>query len=523
MANVRRRANGSFEIRAFIGGKRRSFYPGPRSTKKQAESVGGKLEKLAFAVSQSEAPSSDVAEWLKTLTNRQHAKLASWGLIAPREPREDEQPRHEPEVASKEQSQTKTLRSWLEEYLGGGSWAPGTREQLERTRDNLLAFFDGEKAVQDFDQGDAEDFRVWLQTKAKVVPEGSEPAGLAHNTVRRRIGRAKQIFRAAVKRKYISENPFSDEASATGANVENHRYIPAIWIDQCIEAAPCEDWRIILALARYGGLRSHETRILRWQDVDMENRRMIVRSNKTPPTRICPIFPELYPHLERAYQVAPKGAITVQNRYTATSNIQTQLYRILEAAGLERWPDAFQNLRRSRETELMGRYPVKDVAGWIGNSVPVAMKHYAVMMKTSFDEAVANGAGGMTPISPQFSPHSQTLQGHPAESGISPEPENTGEKQQQSVAEGEPSYPARTRKTIENAGEYGKRRAGGVPSGVIAARDRRCNQSNAGSLGHARRKPTRYAAFNGSGTVIWSAAVATTNHWTRCRAGVARF
>ena len=35
---------------------------------------------------------------------------------------------------------------------------------------------------------------------------------------------------------------------------------------------------------------------------------------------------------------------------------------------------SLQNLRASRETELMAKYPAKDATAWIGNSVAVANK-----------------------------------------------------------------------------------------------------------------------------------------------------
>ena len=44
-------------------------------------------------------------------------------------------------------------------------------------------------------------------------------------------------------------------------------------------------------------------------------------------------------------------------------------------------------MRASRETELLAKYPIKDVCGWIGNSQAVAMKHYAMARDAIFAEA----------------------------------------------------------------------------------------------------------------------------------------
>ncbi len=161
----------------------------------------------------------------------------------------------------------------------------------------------------------------------------------------------------------------------------------------------------MIAFARYAGMRSHETRMQRWEDIDIANARMIVRSQKTPPTRVCPIFPELMPHIRRAREMAPPGAEFVQTRYSVSANIGTTFTKIIERAGLVPWEKLFQNLRASRETELMAAYPVKDVSAWLGNSAPVAMKHYAMAMQDSFDRAIREGASPAAVVKLHQNPH----------------------------------------------------------------------------------------------------------------------
>ncbi len=104
--------------------------------------------------------------------------------------------------------------------------------------------------------------------------------------------------------------------------------------------------------------------------------------------RVCPIFPELRPYLEEAWDAAEDGATRVITRYkNPKQNLRTQLERIITRAGHQSWPRLFQNLRATRETELMARFPAKDVATWLGNSEPVAMMHYAMATKASFEAA----------------------------------------------------------------------------------------------------------------------------------------
>ena len=403
MASVHKKTRGGYEVRFFVGDDRRSFYPGSSCTRKQATSIGVKLDKLAFAVSQSESPSLDVAEWLVTLSKRQHDRLASWGLV---------QRRAEPSDAI-------LLADWLDLYIERGNRKEATKKQLRFAKSNMTTFFDGDKPISEITSADAEDYRIWLETKARVVGEDKKPRGLAKNTVRRRMGRAREFFNLAVRRGIIAKNPFADEAVSVSGNPERQFFVPSDWVEKCIKVANCEDWRIMLAFARYAGMRSHETRLQRWEDIDIPNRSMIVRSTKTPPERVCPIFPELLPHLIRAKEMAPGGAELVVSRYTPDQNIGETIKKIIKRAGLTVWPRPIQNLRATRETELIAEYPIKDVASWLGNSAPIAMKHYAMTMKSSFERAIQSGAGGVQKMSPHNSPHATATTSAQQQSGDS--------------------------------------------------------------------------------------------------------
>ncbi len=161
----------------------------------------------------------------------------------------------------------------------------------------------------------------------------------------------------------------------------------------------------MLVCARYAGMRSHETRLQRWSDVDLLNPRMIVRSSKNPPSRICPIFPELPPHLMRARELATGGTDLIATRYNPTQGINETFKKIVTRAGLKEWPKLMQNLRANRETELVASYPIKDLALWLGNNAPIAMQHYEMTMQASLNRAIEQEAGGVVEKPPHDSPH----------------------------------------------------------------------------------------------------------------------
>ena len=115
---------------------------------------------------------------------------------------------------------------------------------------------------------------------------------------------------------------------------------------------------------------------LRWDDVLWEQSRLRIRSPKTG-LRFCPIFPELLPILEAAFDVAPEGSVYCVGRFGGIGrNLATTLKRIITNAGCKPWPKTFINLRSTRRTELQEKFPSHVVDEWLGHSTKTAEKHY---------------------------------------------------------------------------------------------------------------------------------------------------
>jgi integrase len=127
--------------------------------------------------------------------------------------------------------------------------------------------------------------------------------------------------------------------------------------------------------------------------MDWERGRFRVHAPKTEHhkdggDRWVPIFPELRPHLEEAFEFAPEGAVHVitSKRHT-NQNLRTRFAKIIRRAGLTPWPKPFHNLRASRQTELVQRYPIHVVCAWLGNTAAVAAEHYLQVTEEHFISA----------------------------------------------------------------------------------------------------------------------------------------
>src|SRR5262245_11322003 len=122
----------------------------------------------------------------------------------------------------------------------------------------------------------------------------------------------RQFFRRAIRLRLITENPFDGIKAGTEQNLGRSFCITPEAASQILDACPDHEWRLLVALARFGGLRTpSEAFTLTWPDVLWGEDRFQVRSPKTErqgkPERLVPLFPDLRPHLTEAFEMAEPG------------------------------------------------------------------------------------------------------------------------------------------------------------------------------------------------------------------------
>ena len=349
-------------------GKRRPIRLG-KVTKAQANEVKRHIEHLAnFRVHGSALPPS-TAEWLANVPDRFRKRLIVCGL-----------------TESRAQADVPTLGQWLEQYVTGrADVKERTRLNFEAARRDLLKHFGPDVQLDEITAGHADAFGVWLRT-------GRDPK-LAEGTARRRAKRCKQFFAAAIKRRLLVENPFAG-IKCSSFSEDRFHFVSQADAEAVLEACPDIEWKLIFALARWGGLRvPSEILALRWEDVLWDRERFTVHSAKTAHhegkgSRAVPIFPELAPLFRDAFEAAEDGAEHVITRYRCPNqNLRTHLLRIIKRAGGTPWPKLFVNLRATRASELAESFPAHVCAAWLGHSVEIARKHYLMTTDEHFQRA----------------------------------------------------------------------------------------------------------------------------------------
>ena len=248
------------------GGRKRILFVAPDESRKairlgkidrkSAEAIARHVEALLVARIGGQPVRRDTAAWLAGLGVTLSEKLARVGLIDPK-----------PEGDNLE---ALTMGAFVDVFLTGrDDLKPNTRTAFMQTRKALVRHFGEDKAVQQINAGDADEWAATLRKKYS-------PA-----TVATFVKKARQMFRHAVRKRLLAESPFAVVRIPSQVNKSREEFLNRETIAQVMDAAPDLEWRVIIALARYGGLRTpSELLALQWSQVDWSRDRVTIFSPK---------------------------------------------------------------------------------------------------------------------------------------------------------------------------------------------------------------------------------------------------
>ncbi|WP_013629960.1 tyrosine-type recombinase/integrase [Rubinisphaera brasiliensis] len=366
MASISKRGGGQWRLQFLDGNVRKGINLG-KLTKSQASHAKRMIESLIASKLSGLPMDAETARWVPTIDQTLHARIAEAGLLERRDHRDTR------------------LGTYIDEFIRNRTDVKeSTRTTWNRARNHLVSYFGESRDLRSITTGEAQDFYRRLQRD------------LADNTARRTAGICRQIFTDALDREIITKNVFASKKIpiTTRGNDKRQFFIERDVAEKILNACPNDEWRLIFALSRFGGLRCPSEHLaLRWEHVDLDARRLTVPSPKTAhhdgkESRVIPIFPEIEKPLLAVSMNAPEGNPWIITSYRESSqNLRTQFKRILQRAGVAPWPKLFQNLRSTRETELIkeGHNPYT-VCEIIGNSLRVMEEHYLQNRDSELDQ-----------------------------------------------------------------------------------------------------------------------------------------
>lgn len=287
MASISKQANGRKTVQFVdpVDKKRKSIRLGKVSMK-QAEAFKTHFEKLVAAKISGPPPDDPTLSWAANLSSDLQESLEKLGLMKA------------------------TLSVCLEPFVS--DWIKRRSDVKEsskkvygRAQKWLVKYFKEDRKLSTITVGDAEEWRQFMLKS------------LSENTVRKMASVAKQIFSHAVDKGHIKSSLMSKLATAVKENRDREQIIDRETIYKVIDACPSSEWKLFVALARFGGLRTpSEPFALKWGDILWDEDKIVVHSPKTEhhkggDCRIIPLFPELKPFLEKCFHEVEEGSVCV--------------------------------------------------------------------------------------------------------------------------------------------------------------------------------------------------------------------
>ena len=351
-----------------LQGGRKGLRLGKIKRKDLAMSMKLRVEEILQDKTFNRAHSSELAHWINGLPKDIRKKMVGVGLL-------DAVP------------DTMTVAELIEKFLAEADVKPKTRDAYQQTTKSLMKYIGAKKMIDKLTSADADTWRK------ECVAEG-----LAKATIAKRTNVAKTIFKKAVKLGIVKASPFEDLKVGSQVNSERSFYISREVISEVLEQCPNIQWRAIVGLTRYAGLRCpSELQQLKWSDIDWSKKLLTVRSPKTAhhaghAVRMVPVSEELQPILFELFEMAPEGDMLLFPQLVGSSgNLRTSFHKIIVRAGQKPWPRLFQNLRGSCETDWVDDYPSHQVASWLGHSPLIAVKHYLKHKDLNVQAATGQG------------------------------------------------------------------------------------------------------------------------------------
>jgi site-specific recombinase XerC len=246
---------------------------------------------------------------------------------------------------------------------------PKSQESYKTFGTRLLQFFGTEKKISSIEKLDCERFKIDLLAKYSVC------------TVSRGIRSCRSIFKFAVDTELLSKNPFAGVSGGIEVNLSRQVYVDRETIYRVMAHCRDDADRLLLALARFGGLRiPSEIRHLRFCDFTGS----VIRIHPATKTgaREVPLFGEIREIINRMEAGLGENFSPAAIVFANLGKFRYRIVSAIAASGVERWEKLFVNLRSSCITDMAERgYTEKTLDAIFGNSAAVRSRHYVQFRK----------------------------------------------------------------------------------------------------------------------------------------------
>ena len=297
MASISKNKNNKTKILVFFDATRKRHYVRLGNiSMKIAGTIKIHIEELVAAQIKKVSPDDATALWVDSLPDEFHTKLVKTGLIA-------------------ERKKVGTLGEMIPIIIKEKTTIttkPATVEIWQQSEKSLYRYFGKDRRIDTITEAEAREFKAWLSKHGTL----KNSSALKPTTVAKRMQHVLSFFHELVERGDISRNPFQGLAKKVAVDDARNRYIDEETILKVMEYAPDAEWRLIICLWRFAGLRAaSEVLSLKWEDILWDQSEMMIHSPKTEnqgkASRKIPFFPHVEECLTDAFEQAEEGTVYV--------------------------------------------------------------------------------------------------------------------------------------------------------------------------------------------------------------------
>jgi integrase len=429
MATLSPLPNGGHCLQFFVNRYRRTIYLSKYINKQMANSIKDVVENLLHCQLNMMYPPPRIISWLDAAPIAIKVKLQNAGLIELPQVITVEQMVNDyitakkPDVSevtiqsfigytmrflaffAKDKKHTlaelKGFDSWYRQYFSESRLSPTMRiieliitgkdkQVAPKTRVDckmrLYAYHGRGKIASEITMDDIISFKSWL-LGIKVHSA----------TVKRMLDFVRNAFNLAIEKKQLTNNPALKVSCSGKSSRADDRLITLDEYQRLLASCPNNQWRVILASARIGGMRCpSEIMQLRWKDVNFEQNLVYIRIPKTERHKGCsertvPLFADWRRELERLffdenYQSSDYVITLMRNRKSV--QFKPYIEKISQIAGLGIIPRPFDMMRTTRSNEIEREYGADYENAWIGHSNKIRSKYYWLPNTAVFQKAV---------------------------------------------------------------------------------------------------------------------------------------
>lgn len=242
------------------------------------------------------------------------------------------------DLATGEELDNYTVASWTDEWLRrkGRDSSPSTIKHYRAYVLSFLEFLGPERVKRPLESVTVQDVRLWR--------EGLQNEGRAGRTVAGYVKTVSALYTVAVREGITTINPAKALEAIQTNDSQQRRPFTDSEVADLLAAAPSPEWRGLILVGAFTGLRLGDAAGLSWKSVDLAAKKITVTPSKTKRKQrqvAVPIHPDLLAYLEGVTITddSPSAAVfpsLSEMLVGARAGLSAAFVKIMHAAGVDR-------------------------------------------------------------------------------------------------------------------------------------------------------------------------------------------